>query len=1136
MPLTTSTASERAVVATKARRPKGRLVELVGLLAASLWTVGGLWLLSTAREPGLLGAAESIAAGRLIVLTAPAGDAALVARLEAVIPDEGERRFVASRLTAWLSAPDASGTPRRRSLQSVGALGSVTIAETDMPASPRLPSFPDRFAERRDQLATNPDALEVRIPLLTPSQLSLLRTSVVARSPADYRRSLLRASGLFLLAFYFAHAWLSVRRATGDRLLLPIIHALSGVGLVMMAGLRDPLRDPLLFVRFAQGVAAGCVVLAAVSTVDFQRSIVRRLSYVPLVGAVLLSLLLIAFGSGPGTSDAKVNLMGVQPVEAIRVLVVLFLAGYFANRWEFLRALKEPRVRGGHLRLDIPRLDYLLPVVIGMSLVLLFFFLQKDLGPAMVLSCVFLALYGVARGRTTMVVAGLLVLVGGFAAGYAIGYPHTVVQRVQMWWSPWDNPVRGGDQIAHALWAFGTGSVTGTGIGVGDSRVVPAGHTDLVLAAVGEEMGLVGLLAVFALSALLGYRALRVARRAPGDYTLFLALGLTLGIFVQLVLISAGILGLLPLTGVTTPFLSYGRSSMIANFFAFGALLAVSHRSGDEEETDVFAAPIRWTGLALAAGIVIVVGKIAYIQTIAADRTVAATALTIQADGVRRFEYNPRLIAAAQLIVRGTISDRNGIPLATSRVADLQAHASLLLDLGVSPTDVCPRDGARCYPFGGLTYHLLGDWRSHVNWAAQNTSFIERDEDKRLRGYDDHATVVDVADPRTGRQTKVIRRDLIELVPLLRHRNQPNHEVVRQILDRPRDIRTSIDIRLQVKVASALGSGVDGAGQTEGAAVVLSSDGDLLASVSYPWPIVTPGLPVRPVTDTTTDDPDPRLLDRARYGLYPPGSSFKLVTAAAALRKDPALMRQTFVCERLPDGRIGKRLSGWARPVRDDVTDPDPHGRLDMERGLIVSCNAYFAQLGMRLGAPALQEAASLFEISLGQPESAQLLRNTLPFAAYGQGQVLATPFKMARVAATLAGGGAMPQGRWIIDETNRRTDAPKPVLAPQQAGRLAAIMRRAIVEGTGRSLKAIEPPVAGKTGTAEVQDQRSHAWFVGFAPFGGPAPARDQRTADPVSRISFAVLVEHGGYGGAVAAPIAGQIVTAARDLAIIR
>ena len=1126
MPLIKSTASERAAVTAKVRRPERRLTELLGLLAASLLTVGGLWLLSVAREPGLTAAAEDIAAGRVVDLTAAAEDGALVARLDAIISDEGERRFVASRLTAWLNAPDGSGRPRRQSLQGVGALGSVSVAETDLPASPRLPSFVDRFAERRDQLASNPEALEVRIPVLTPSQLAQLRAGVVARTPADYRRTLLRWSGVFLLAFYFAHAWLSVRKVGGDRMLLPVIHALCGVGLVMMAGLRDPLRDVLLFVRFAQGVAVGCVVLAAVSTVDFQRSIVRRLSYVPLLGAALLSLLLIAFGSGPGTSDAKVNLMGVQPVEAIRVLVVLFLAGYFANRWEFLRALKEPRVRGDRLRLDIPRLDYLLPVVIGMALVLLFFFLQKDLGPAMVLACVFLALYGVARGRTTMVAAGLLVLVGGFAVGYAVGYPHTVVQRVQMWWSPWDNPVRGGDQVAHALWAFGTGAVGGTGVGLGDSRVIPAGHTDLILAAVGEEIGLIGLLAVFALSALLGYRALRIARRAPGDYTLFLSLGLTLGIFVQLVLISAGILGVLPLTGVTTPFLSYGRSSMIANFFAFGVLLAVSHRSADEEEKEAFATPIKWIGIALAAGVVVVVGKIAYVQTIAADRTVAATALTIQADGVRRFEYNPRLIAAAQQIVRGTISDRNGIPLATSRVADLQAQAAALLDLGVSPTDVCAHDGARCYPFGGLTYHLLGDWRSQVNWAAANTSFIERDEDKRLRGYDDHATVVEVADPQTGRLTKVIRRDLIELVPLLRYRNQPNHEVVRQILDRPRNIRTSIDIRLQLKVASALQAGVDAAGQKEGAAVVLSSDGDLLASVSYPWPVVTPGLPIRPVLDTANEDPDPRLLDRARYGLYPPGSSFKLVTATAALRKDPALMRQTFVCERLPDGRIGKRIPGWARPVRDDVLDANPHGRLDMERALVESCNAYFAQLGVRLGAPALQETASLFEIALSHPESAQQLHDTLPFAAYGQGQVLATPFKMARVAATLAGSGTMPQGRWIVDDTNRRTDAPKPILAPQQAGRLAAIMRRVVVEGTGRSLKAIEPPMAGKTGTAEVQDQRSHAWFVGFAPFGGA----------PAGHISFAVLVEHGGYGGAAAAPIAGQIVTAARDLKIIQ
>ena len=254
--------------------------------------------------------------------------------------------------------------------------------------------------------------------------------------------------------------------------------------------------------------------LAAVSTIDFQRSIVRRLSYVPLLGAVLLSLLLIAFGSGPGTSDAKVNLMGVQPVEAIRVLVVLFLAGYFANRWEFLRALKEPRIRGGRLRLDIPRLDYLLPVVIGMALVLLFFFLQKDLGPAMVLACVFLALYGVARGRTTMVAARpagagrrlrgrlrhRLSRTRSCSACRCGGRPGTI---------PFGAATRSRTRCGRSA----PGAVGGTGIGLGDSRVVPAGHTDLILAAVGEEMGLVGLLAVFALQR--AARLPRPADRAP---------------------------------------------------------------------------------------------------------------------------------------------------------------------------------------------------------------------------------------------------------------------------------------------------------------------------------------------------------------------------------------------------------------------------------------------------------------------------------------------------------------------------------------------------------------------------------------------------------------------------------------------
>jgi cell division protein FtsW (lipid II flippase) len=1135
MRITRSTAAEPAETSDATRRVSARRLELLGLVAASLFTLAGLFVISDARNDSLHDADQAVAAGRLIDLSRLTRAEPLLPPLEPIFADEVERRFVADRIAAWANAPAPAGNPRR-TLQGVGALGSITITERDLPARRHLPSLRERFAERRDQLAASPGAMDIRIPLLTSAQLSALRHALVIRGSAEFRRNLVWSSLAFLLAFYLAHAWLRLRRSTGDPWLLPIIHALCGVGFVMMVSIRDPLRDPMLFVRFAQGTAAGCVLFAVASTLDFERSVVRRFSYIPLVGAVLLSLLLIGFGSGPGTSDAKVNLMGVQPVEAIRVLVVLFLAAYFAHRWEALRAVREPGTAAVPLGLDIPRLVYLLPVVIGMGLVLLFFFLQKDLGPAMVLAGVFLGLYVVARGRTTMVALGLVVLVGGFAAGYVFGYPHTVAQRVQMWWAPWDNPVRGGDQIAHALWALGTGAITGTGIGLGDPRLIPAGHTDLILSAVGEEMGLIGLLAVFTLYAILAYRALRIARRAPGDYTLFLALGLTLGIFGQLLLISAGLLDLMPLTGVTTPFLSYGRSSMLANLFASGVLLSIGQRAGTGRERAEFAQHTRWVGVALAAGVVLVVGRIAYVQAFAADRMLAATALTVQADGVRRFEYNPRLVAAAQQIVRGTITDRNGIPLATSRLADLQAHAADLVALGGSPTDVCIQNGGRCYPFGGLTFHLLGDWRSQVNWAAPNTSFIERDHDARLRGYDDHARIVEVTDPETGLTTKLIRRDLIELVPLLRHRREPGHEAVRRILDRPRDVRLALDIRLQRKVAALLKDGVDRAGQREGAAAVLSPEGDLLASVSYPWPVVLPGLLVRPGGDTTVEDSDARLLDRARYGVYPPGSSFDLVTAAAALRKDPALRRQTFTCERLPDRSAGKWLPGWPEPVRDEPAGHAPHGRVDMERGLVVSCNAYFAQLGLRLGAPAIEETASLFEISLSQPESDDTVRATLPFEAYGQGQVLATPFKMARVAATLAADGAMPQGRWVIDETNRRTGAPRIVLTPDHARLLSAIMRRAVVEGTGRGVKDIEPPIAGQTGTADVLDAPAHAWFVGFAPYRTEAQAGNGDQTAKTARIAFAVLVEHGGDGGSAAASIAGGIVMAASSLGIIR
>ncbi len=172
------------------------------------------------------------------------------------------------------------------------------------------------------------------------------------------------------------------------------------------------------------------------------------------------------------------------------------------------------------------------------------------------------------------------------------------------------------------------------------------------------------------------------------------------------------------------------------------------------------------------------------------------------------------------------------------------------------------------------------------------------------------------------------------------------------------------------------------------------------------------------------------LIDRARYGIYPPGSTFKLVTAMAALRKDPGLEDRTFLCQTLPDGRVGNRVRGWGRPIRDDPTDHVPHGDVDLQEGIVVSCNAYFAQLGTyEVGAGPLLETAKAFGITVASPNTAEQLEDAIPQASYGQGQVMATPFQMARVAATLASGGSMPEGRWVLDESNTRRAEPVRIL-----------------------------------------------------------------------------------------------------------
>jgi peptidoglycan glycosyltransferase len=223
---------------------------------------------------------------------------------------------------------------------------------------------------------------------------------------------------------------------------------------------------------------------------------------------------------------------------------------------------------------------------------------------------------------------------------------------------------------------------------------------------------------------------------------------------------------------------------------------------------------------------------------------------------------------------------------------------------------------------------------------------------------------------------------------------------------------------------------------------------------------------------------------------------------------------------------VGALIPGWNRPVHDDDKD-HAHGSLQMRQAIIVSCNGYFAQLGVyRVGTKALAETAKLLEISTGPEKN---LHKFLPFAAYGQGEVLVTPFKMARIAATVANDGMMPQGRWVDDGSDARSALMRRVIDTDSARFIADAMRGVVLEGTARSaMQGIDFPVTGKTGTAQLDAGEPHSWFIGYAP-AGPAPLTQPQ-------IAFAVLVEHGGYGGSMAAPIAHDLLLAAEKLGMFQ
>ena len=356
--------------------------------------------------------------------------------------------------------------------------------------------------------------------------------------------------------------------STSDQVVLPLVSMLAGLGLVLTHRLA-----PALASRQTNWVLLGAATLIVVAGAPWSMRWLRRYRYTWATLGLLLVALTLLFGVRPSGAGPRLWLglgpLLFQPSELLKVLLVIFLASYLAERRELV-AFATLRI--GRLRL--PPLTYLGPILFiwGLSMVLLVW--QRDLGAALIFFGIFLAMLYVASNRWTYVAGSLALFLAG-ALLVVQTFAH-VQQRVAFWLDPWPDAAEGSYQIVQSLIAMASGGVLGAGLGYGFPTYIPAVHTDFVFVATAEEMGLAGALAIIALYTLLVHRGFHIALRAEDAFEKLLAVGLTSVFGLQTLTILAGNLKLIPLTGVTLPFVSYGGSSLVTSSLMAGLLLRVA--------------------------------------------------------------------------------------------------------------------------------------------------------------------------------------------------------------------------------------------------------------------------------------------------------------------------------------------------------------------------------------------------------------------------------------------------------------------------------------------------------------------------------------------------------------------------------
>jgi peptidoglycan glycosyltransferase len=430
----------------------------------------------------------------------------------------------------------------------------------------------------KERRRTEELGLGVLALVITGSGYVLLALSEAPALPPDLWGFLAAILGLFVIAH------VAVRRLAprADATLLPLAAVLLGLGFLTISRLDLAVPEsrrvaPTQALWTAVGVGAFVLTLLLVRHVRT----LSRYRYTFLLLGVVALLLPLAPRIGVEVNGARLWVelgpLRVQPGEAAKVLLVVFFAAYLVDNRELLAS--GTRRLG---RMYLPDLKHLGPLLLPWIVSILIMVQQKDLGSSLLFFAVFVAMLYIATDRSAYLVAGIAL----FSLAVLIAYQSFthVHDRISTWVDPWTDPQGRGYQLVQSLYAFGSGGFQGTGLGLGRPDVIPVATTDFIFAAIGEELGLLGTVAVVIGFMLLVGSAFRIAVQAQRPFSKLFAAGLATILGVQTFVIVGGVTRVIPLTGVTLPFVSYGGSSLVANFVILALLLRISDENAAKAE------------------------------------------------------------------------------------------------------------------------------------------------------------------------------------------------------------------------------------------------------------------------------------------------------------------------------------------------------------------------------------------------------------------------------------------------------------------------------------------------------------------------------------------------------------------------